>query len=151
MAKPFRELHFATLDEFLADLDRLSRGYVAHGKWNLSQICNPCAYFAEGPIKGFDFKVPWFIRVTLGKYLKWKFLREGTMKPGTPTPQKVLPQPDEDEATAVARLRSAMIALWEAPEPWHVSPFFGPTTREEWQKIHLGHASLHLGFLEPRE
>ena len=29
-------------------------------------------------------------------------------------------------------------------------PVFGPVTREEWDRIHLKHASLHLSFLIPQ-
>jgi hypothetical protein len=151
MSKPFRELKFDSLEACLADLDRLARGgYHAHGKWDLAQICNHCAYFAELPVKGFDFKVPWLIRVTLGRYLKWKFVYKG-MTPGGQTLKPSLYEPGGDEAAAVARLRKAMQDLWTAPEPFHVSPFFGPMTREEWQKLHLNHCSLHFGFLEPKE
>jgi Protein of unknown function (DUF1569) len=27
---------------------------------------------------------------------------------------------------------------------------FGPLTREEWDRVHLTHASLHLSFLIPQ-
>lgn len=150
MAKPFRELKFESLEACLADLDRLAtRGYTAHGKWDLAQICNHCAYFAELPVQGFDFKVPWIIRATLGRYYKWKFVNKG-MDPGSPTMKQSLYESGGDEAAAVARLRKALTDLWTAPEPFHVSPFFGPTTREEWHTINLNHCSLHFGFLEPK-
>lgn len=150
MSKLFRKLKFANLDECFADLDRLATGgYIPHGNWNLAQICNHCAFFAECPVQGFNYKVPWIIRMTLGRYLKWKFVNKG-MTPGGQTLQQSVYEPERDEAAAVARLKKAMQDLWTAPEPFHVSPFFGPTTRDEWQKINLNHCSHHFGYLEPK-
>ena len=33
--------------------------------------------------------------------------------------------------------------------PPHPHPFFGALTREEWIKLQLRHAELHLGYLHP--
>jgi hypothetical protein len=30
----------------------------------------------------------------------------------------------------------------------HASPAFGALSHDEWMRLHLGHAQLHLGFIQ---
>jgi hypothetical protein len=146
-----RTLDFRTLDEVLADLRELQhRGYTPQGKWNLSQICNHLAYFVECTLDGFDFRVPWLIRVLAGGFFKRRILSSRKMPAGGYTPQRNLPAPDLDEQEAVARLTRALERLFREPGPFHPSPLFGTMSPDEWRELHLIHCSHHLSFLVPR-
>jgi hypothetical protein len=148
--KTRRPLNFRTPDEVYADLRELRRrGYTPSGNWNLSQVCNHLAYFAECTLDGFDFRVPWLIRTLFGGFLKRQVLSSRKMPAGGYTPQRVLPTPDLDEVEAVARLTRALERLFREPGPFHPSPLFGTMSRDEWRELHLIHCSHHLSFLAP--
>ena len=148
----FRRLKFDTIDDAIAELQRLSQeGYTQHGNWNLAQISNHCAYFITGIWDGYPFKIPWLMKVLLGKSMLKKILRGDHMKEGQYTPQKPVPTAEElNEAEEVQKLISALEKLREYPEKEHAHPFFGHMTREQLQRLHTIHAAHHLNFLEPK-
>jgi hypothetical protein len=48
-----------------------------------------------------------------------------------------------------SRLRRAIDRLERDQSPPHPSPVFGPMSHDEWIRLNLRHAELHLGFLHP--
>lgn len=131
-------------------MERLQReGYKPQGQWNLAQICGHLSYFIEGTLDGHRYKVPWLLKVLLGRWFLKRILTQGKMKPGVPTPQKPLPAPSIDEAAAVARFQRAVQRLREHEGAMHDdSPFFGHLTPDQWRQLHLIHAAHHLANLE---
>lgn len=145
-----RVLEFKDRTEVVAELERLRRGHVARGTWDLSQTCDHLAYFIEGSLDGHQFKVPWLLKVLFGRFVLRRILKSGKMKAGVPTPQKPLPAAGGDEATAVVRLTKALDRLFAHEGELHASPFFGYLTPHEWRRLHLIHCAHHLAFLEPK-
>ena len=146
-----RQLDFKTIDDALAEVDRLHRGgYVKTGQWDLAQICDHLSYFVDASLDGAQFRVPWLIKVLLGRKVLRRILTQRKMKPGVFTPQKPLPQPGGDEPTAVARYKHAIERFRAHQGELHASPFFGHLTPEQWRELHLIHAAHHLGFLQPQ-
>jgi hypothetical protein len=135
----------------LIKLDRLHQGgWEKRGQWDLAQACNHLAYFIEGSLDGHPYKVPWLLKVLLGRFVLRRILTQRKMKPGVPTPHKPLPPPGEDQAAAVARLKQALARLQAHQGELHASPFFGHLTPEQWRELHLIHCNHHLGFLTQR-
>src|SRR5262245_25635913 len=99
-----RDLEFKTIADARAELERLRTGCATLGQWNLGQTCDHLAFFIEGSMDGHQFKVPWLIKALFGRMVLRRILSSRRMKSGGPTPQKPLPSPSIDEATAVARL-----------------------------------------------
>ncbi len=58
----------------------------------------------------------------------------------------LFPPAEVSVAEGLAALKSA-ISRWQrsALPPSH--PFFGPMSREDWDKLHLRHCELHFSFL----
>jgi hypothetical protein len=150
-----RILHFDSIDQALAEVDRLVEaeraGRLKHvGNWTLGQILGHLACWTEYDYNGFPMKVPFFIRWFL-QLRKNSFLYK-PMKPGMRIPRVVggtlatEPMPLEE---ALPRFRKVMERLKTEPPPVP-SPVFGTMTHEEWIAINLRHAELHLGFLVPR-
>ena len=48
---------------------------------------------------------------------------------------------------ALARLRRVLDRLDRGERMEQRSPAFGAMSHDEWLRLHLGHAQLHLGFL----
>jgi hypothetical protein len=145
-----RKLDYVSLEEVLADAEKLSSGPVKElGNWSAGQIFKHLANAFNGSIDGFTLKFPTPLRFA-AKLLK-KRLIAGPMPAGFKLPGKeansVIPGPTSTEQ-GLADLRAAVARLQhESRRAKH--PMFGDITAEEWNKVHLKHASLHMSFLVP--
>ncbi|HEX4128814.1 MAG TPA: DUF1569 domain-containing protein [Pirellulales bacterium] len=149
---PRRELRYANFDELLADAERSAAGPVqALGNWTPGQIFEHLARSMNRSIDGFEGQAPWIVRWVARTFMKRRLLA-GPMKPGfrlPPAAAAVLVPGSTDCTDGLAALRQAVARLktetHRAP-----SPFLGPLTREESDRLHLNHAALHMSFLVPQ-
>ncbi len=146
-----RRLKFASYDELLADLDRLTSGPIQTlGNWTPGQNFRHLAVVYNSSIDGFSMTFPLHIRM-IAKIFRKKLLTM-QMPPGVKLPasgRKTLLPPDTPTDEGAAQLREAVARLQrETKRANH--PVFGPLTREEWDRVHLTHASLHMSFLVPQ-
>lgn len=119
------------------------------GNWSAGQIFQHLANTFNGSIDGFQTKLPWYVR-TMAKLFKKRFIN-GAMPAGMKLPKQlsdqVMPEPVSTE-TGLSNLRAAVTRLaTEIQRAEH--PVFGVLTSDEWDRIHLAHAQLHLSFLTP--
>ncbi|MFN0054445.1 MAG: DUF1569 domain-containing protein [Planctomycetales bacterium] len=145
-----RELSYGSVEEVLADVDRLEAGCNRSGNWDLPQTCSHLAFFVEGALEGGAFSVPWLLRKLFGRPILRRILSQGRMKTGVPAPKESVPTTGEGIAadpTAVDRLRRALKRMWDHQGEFHDSPFFGHLTPEEWRRLTLIHCAHHLSFL----
>jgi hypothetical protein len=146
-----RQLHFNDFAEVCAEVNRLHRGgYEKLGQWDLAQICDHLAYFMQGSLDGFTFRVPWLIKVLFGRLVLRSILKHRRMKEGAPTPQKPPPAAGGDEPTAVGQFHKVVERFQAHTGDFHSSPFFGYLTPQQWSELHLIHCAHHLGFLAAR-
>lgn len=146
-----RQLQFSDFAEVCAEVDRLHReGYEKLGQWDLAQICDHLAYFVQGSLDGFTFRVPWLLKILFGRLVLRRILKQRRMQAGGPTPQKPLPEAGGDEAAAVARFRQVIERLQAHQGELQPSPFFGRLSPQQWRDLHLIHSAHHLGFLVPK-
>jgi hypothetical protein len=146
-----RKLTFRSFDEVLADAERLvsSPNTTTLGNWPLSQLLTHLTKGINGSIDGISGKAPWFLRL-IGPIVKGRIIKNG-MSPGFKLPKgreaesfPAAPSPQE----ALGKLRDAVGRLkQERMTARH--PFFGKLTHEEWTRLHLRHAEMHLSFAVP--
>jgi hypothetical protein len=146
-----RKLKFASYEELLADVDRLTSGPVTTlGNWSPGQAFRHLAIAYNGSIHGFTMTFPLPLRL-MGKLFRKKLLST-PMPAGFKLPasgaKAMVPPPTPTEEGA-AELRAAIARLEREPQRAK-HPVFGTITKEEWDKVHLTHASLHLSFLVPQ-
>ena len=145
-----RTVNYASLDEILADAERLSCGPVKTlGNWTPGQVYKHLATAFNGSIDGLPDSFPWYIRL-IGRVFK-KRIMAGSMPAGLKLPadfaKVVLPEPTADDV-GLAALRAAVARLKREPgRAKH--PVFGEITKEEWDRIHHMHSKLHMSFLMP--
>jgi hypothetical protein len=147
-----RKLTFASLDEIVADADKLaaSPNTKMLGNWPLDRLLGHLAQAIERSIDGIAFKAPWYMRL-LGKFLlKGRFLNKG-FPAGFKLPREMEPEvypaaPSLQEA--LARLQKA-VARTRVEKMTARHPVLGTLTHEEWTRLHLRHAELHLSFAVP--
>jgi hypothetical protein len=146
-----RQLDYQSFAELLADADRLGSGPVTVlGNWSPGQIFRHLATVYNGSIDGFTMTVPWHLRLLSG--LIKRMLLNGPMPPGfklPPDAAAALVPPETSTEEGLAELRAAVARL-EREECRVRHPMFGNITRDEWDRIHLKHASLHMSFLVPQ-
>lgn len=145
-----RKLDYKSLDEVVADAERLAAGPVrALGNWSPGQIFKHLALAYNGSIDGFPFKFPWHFRA-MAKLFK-KQLLAGAMPPGfkmSAERARVTEAGPTSTEDGLADLRAAVTRLkQETRRASH--PIFGELTNDEWNQVHLKHAGLHLSFLVP--
>jgi hypothetical protein len=143
-----RELRFASLDDILADVEKLAQGKVrALGNWPPGTILKHVAVPMVGSIDGFALPVPWW-----GRIFGWLFKRRiltSAMPPGfrlSANAEKMLVFPGATWEEGVMALRTAIQRL-KTESKRERSPFLGALTAEEWNLFHCRHAELHLSFL----
>jgi hypothetical protein len=145
-----RQLSFESYEELLADLDRLGSRPVRHlGNWSPGQNFRHLATVYNNSIDGFTLKFPLPLRMVAKLFRKR--LMSMSMPAGFKLPAKtgrsLMPPPTSTEE-GLAELRAAIARLQNEP-PRAKHPLFGEMTNEEWGKLHLKHAALHLSFLVP--
>jgi Protein of unknown function (DUF1569) len=146
--KDRRDIRYGSFAELLADAERLSSGNVrVLGNWSAGQIFQHLANAFNGSIDGFHEKLPWAMRM-MARLFKKKLI-SGGMPAGMTVPKKlaeqVMPEPTSTEQ-GLENLRAAVARLDRDPHRAE-HPAFGTISNDEWNQIHLGHASLHMSFL----
>ncbi len=148
---PRRQLDFRTIDDAIAELDRMEKsGCDPQGNWDLAQVCNHLSFFTEGSLDGHKFKVPWIFKALFGKMVLKRILSSRQMKVGGFTPQKQLPEPGGDATVAAARLRQSLIRMRDHKGDFIASPFFGYLTPDQWRELQTIHCAHHFSFLQPK-
>jgi hypothetical protein len=146
-----RQLHWTSLDDVLADAEKLVAAPHTRtlGNWPLNQLLMHLALTINRSIDGISFRAPWRVRL-LGFFIKRRALRQGLpagfrlpkdrealVYPAAPSPQDAL----QTLRRAASRLRTEKMTARH--------PVFGRLTHEEWTQLHLRHAELHLSFAMP--
>jgi hypothetical protein len=146
-----RVLHFDTIDEMLAEAEKLAASNVrCLGNWSEGQILKHLAVTLESAVTGIDFSPPWIFRI-IARMMKKQFLKK-SMRPGFQMPEAMersfMPPNNVSAGEGIQALRSAVSTFKSATElpPNNV---FGPMTHDEAEQFHLRHAEMHLSFLIP--
>lgn len=150
---PRRKLRFDTIDDVLADLDRIEVAQQAGhlrvtGNWTPGQILNHLALWILYAYEGFPMKAPpWLFRPLLRMFFR-RAIRKG-LKPGLHihgAPGGTYGIEDAPFDAALARYRTALSRLRSEPAKFE-SPGAGPLSDDDRRKLNLRHAELHLSFL----
>jgi hypothetical protein len=153
----FRSLRFTSIDDLLAEVDRIAAADAAgtlrrSGNWTTGQVFGHLASWINYGYEGFPAGAnpPWFIKLYL-RMMKAKLLRDGfprgmkipRLKEGTFGTE---PMSTEEGAR---RLREALMRIKNGePAKFH-SPGFGQVPEKDRIEFQFRHAECHLGYLHP--
>jgi hypothetical protein len=155
--KDRRKLRFESLDDAVRDaaalVDAQRRGTLrATGNWALGQTLGHLAYWANAPFDGYPDlpRPPWFIRLLL-PLMRNGFLNKrmpaGVVLRSVPGGTFGIDAMTPDEG--LAKMRAAFARLANQV-PTRENPIFVKMSHEDWIKLNLRHAELHLSFLHPQ-
>lgn len=144
-----RQLQFTSLDDILADIDRLNQGKVRTlGNWTPGQNLKHLATVMNGSLDGIDVQASFFMRF-IARMFKKRMLKM-KMPAGFQLPKSahVLIPADTTWEDGVHGVQAAIARLKAEPQR-HAHPVLGNLTREQWDQLHCRHCELHLSFLVP--
>jgi hypothetical protein len=151
-----REVRLESLDDLRAEVERLAAAERAGtlrrtGNWSAGQAFEHLGKFMAMSIDGFppEAAPPWWIRGVV-KLVKPRAVRGMPPPAGLKLPAEasfLLPRdsvPLEEGEGLILRQIERVRAGERFEKP---SPAFGALSHEQWTRLHLGHARLHLSFL----
>jgi len=147
-----RQLHYDSLDDLLADAEKLSAGDVdvqMMGNWSLGQILTHLGKAFETSIDGNAFMLAAPVRWVMRPLLKRKFLTK-PLPSGFKVPRSVPAlQPDATPAAEGLSVLKHAIERLKNESHREVHPVIGRLTVDEWNQFHLRHAEMHMSFAVP--
>ena len=145
-----RQLHFNTLDDILADVERLNQVKIrALGNWSPGQNLKHVVTVMDWCIDGAPVKAPFYIRI-FGWFIKNRFLTQ-PMSAGFGLPKATAAYlvPGETSWEEGLRHFRGSMQRMKTESQRKPSSFLGALTREQWDQLHCRHCELHLSFLIP--
>ncbi|MEQ8850071.1 DUF1569 domain-containing protein [Botrimarina sp.] len=145
-----RRLDLRSLDDVIAEVRRLrADGYVAHGKWNLSQMADHLCGTMRVGMDGGEPRLAWPLRKVTGSVL-WLARRSRWMPSGLGTlPQLTPPALEADDPAKIDRLEATLAEARDFAGPLPPYPLADGLSVEQWRELMVVHAQHHLRFLEP--
>ncbi len=148
-----RELHFANLDEAVAEAERLATGEVrTTGQHTFGQILEHLARthdMSTGKIVG--PRPPWYMRLML-TVMKSMVINDKPLRPGFNLPKDAeaffWPADDVDVAAALTHLKES-VENYKSHGALAKHPVFGKLTPEQNVQLNCRHCALHLGYVHP--
>jgi hypothetical protein len=141
-----RDLDYVNIDQLIADVKHLQKGYTQLGNWNLPQMCRHLTVAltntmkpATGPATPEQLKLRPVLESAMAT---------GRIPAGLQAPEKALPPADCNEAD-IAAMISAFEKAKTYAQPQSNHPRFGPLSLAEFHRMILVHAAHHLSFLIP--
>lgn len=146
-----RSLRFESLDDILREAECVAThpGRTL-GNWSVAEILDHLANSIRAAYEGPDARVSWMIRWILAPLIRSSVLNQ-PMRPGTSLPKVMshfLPGDDPTTGESLEKLRT-WIARMRTEKPPLEHPIFGKLSHDNWVKLHLRHAELHLSFILP--
>lgn len=148
-----RQLSFQSIDEVVAEVERLSSGDVrTTGNHSFGQILNHLALSHDVSTgRATAPPPPWFMKVMM-PLMKRMVINSKPLKPGIKLPAKgeafFWPDKEIDVQSAVEYFKDS-VDYYKSNGPLEIHPFFGKLTSEQSDGLILRHAALHLGFVHP--
>jgi hypothetical protein len=148
-----RELKFETLDEAVAEAERLAAGEVrVSGKHSFGQILNHLALSFDVSAGRVVAPPPPFFMKLMMPLMKRMIINSKPFKPGIKLPAKgeafFWPDKEIDVATGLQYFKEAA-EYFKSNGPLEKHPFFGKITKDENDELNRRHSALHLGFVHP--
>ena len=150
-----RELKFNSLDEVVAEVERLAASEVrTTGNHSFPEIVRHLALthdMVTGKVQG--PAPPWYMKLMIG-LMKSQLLKEKPLSPGFNLPPAAeaffWPTSEVSLQDAVAHLK-ASVANYKANGPLPKHPIFGKVSAEKNLSMNCRHAAMHLSFAHPGE
>lgn len=152
-----RKLRFSTLDDLRKELETLERAHRAGqlrttGNWTPGQNLSHLASFIRYAYDGYPplLQHPPLMLRLIARLLRGVFLSSplprGVKIPGVPGGTVGVEDVSFEDGLAMFEREIERLARIA---PTRANPLLGNLTHDQWIRLHLRHAELHLGYLQP--
>jgi hypothetical protein len=148
MTEGRRTLRYESLDEVMADVERLLKGHKTVGNWSLAQICRHLST-AMRRIVDLPASTPQDPSKWVPEEQKRQVMESGLLPEGLPAPPEITPTETLVPGEEAEGLRAAIAYYKASSGPVIPHRIFGPLTRAEWDRLQLIHLAHHLSFAVP--
>ncbi len=146
-----RQLTFHSLDEVLAEAARLVAAPDTKmlGQWPLERLLGHLAAMINDSIDGVSIQAPLVLRL-VGPLFR-PFVVRSRMPAGfkLPSAAEATAYPPVASPEAGLEMLRAAVGHLQTERMTSRHPVLGRLTHDQWYRIHLRHAELHLGFAVP--
>ena len=147
-----RQLVFGSLDQALRELDRLTQAPTLKSAtaWTLPQTLVHCAQSIEYSITGFPQSKSPLFQSTAGSLAFKAFSWRGRMRHdlAEPIPGAPALAADIAAATALARLRQAIVDFHQTSQPLRPHFAYGDLSKAEYEQAHAMHLANHFSAFD---
>lgn len=148
-----RELKFNSLDEVVAEAERLAAGEVrTTGSHTFAEILNHLAISQDAAAGRKQAPPPPFFMKLMLPFIRMMVLNGKPLKPGIKLPAKgesfFWPDKNIDLPTALTNLKEST-QYYQTNGALEKHPFFGKMSAEVSEDFNCRHAALHLSFVHP--
>lgn len=146
-----RKRTYSTWDAVLRDVDAfVATRAETTGHWTLAQILEHLARSIDHSLDGFGFRGGVLLRL-FGRFFVKDRVLKNAMPPGYELPRQaaeaLVPDKDIDLEHAAQHFHRSVSRLRTEPQRYP-HPIFGEMSVAEWDRMHLRHCELHLGFVD---
>ena len=150
-----RELQFNSLDDAVADVERLAKGPVrTTGNHSFGQIIEHLARTHDMATGKVQVPAPPFLMKLMLTLFKSRILSDKPLAPGVKLPKQseafFWPDQEFDVHEASARLKVS-VENYKSNGPLENHPIFGNVTRAQNESLNCRHCAMHLSFVHPVE
>ncbi|HIF00147.1 MAG TPA: DUF1569 domain-containing protein [Planctomycetes bacterium] len=148
-----RELTFQTIDEAIAEAERLASGEVrTTGAHSFGQILNHLALSHDTSTGRVVAPPPPLFMKLMMPLMKRMVINSKPLKPGITLPAKgeafFWPDREIDVPTGLQYFKES-VEYYKNNGALDKHPFFGKLTKDECDELNCRHAALHLSFVHP--
>ena len=150
---PRRQVAYASLDEIVADAERLAAANApTTGNWTLAQIFEHLATAMDYQVDGYPPSLQlnpvlrFMVKTLFKKRILTKGMTPGFKLRGSAATALVKQRSDVELEAALAHLRRSVARL-KAADRCADHGAFGPMTKAEGELLHRQHAAMHMGFV----
>jgi hypothetical protein len=143
-----RTLRYESLDQVMPDVERLLEGHTTVGTWSLAQICRHLAS-AMRRVVDLPASTPYDPSFRVPDEVKRQVFETGSLPERLPGPAEIMPAETLSEREDAEWLRAAIAHYRASTGPVIPHRFFGPLSKEEWDRLQLIHFAHHLSFAIP--
>lgn len=148
-----RQLKFSNAQDLIDEIDHIlaAPSIQTLGNWSAAQVFEHLRLTASIGVGEFSVPTPLWMRLA-GPLFK-PFLLNRPMRSGVKLPKNIdtlICHPNNEDTQQAGRAFQQIVRRLAQGEGIATHPFLGKMTTEDWIKLQMRHAELHLSFLIPQ-
>ncbi|MCB1142700.1 MAG: DUF1569 domain-containing protein [Leptospiraceae bacterium] len=145
-----RKIKISSWEDLIEEISRIERAsdLESTGVWSAFQIIQHITENIHYSMHGFPSLKNVLFRKTIGRLFFNHMMKNKEMKPGLPNPGSPKKREEGSIVPAIQRLKWTIKEFQEFSGEMALHPVFDILSKQDWEKLHWIHFSLHLSFIK---